>query len=220
MWTHAQKMISDSWSAAAGPLVQAHADKVLAWEAWVNNALAQQREWSQNVAARAAEWPGVPRPVGSMIEQSNGRLLALQGELWTRWFELLKRQPGVEAPAAPRAPAKAAKAKPAPAKKAPVEAKAPVAMKAPAAVKAPAANEIALEAEDDLCAIAGVGPAIEGKLKAAGIRTYREIAAWAPADIERVEREVLGGRFGGRIRRDDWLDQARWLHAEKYGRAV
>ncbi len=212
MWTHAQKIISDSWSAAAGPLVQAHEDKVLAWEAWVNKALAQQREWSQNVAARAAEWPGLPKPVSSMIEQSNGRLLALQGELWSRWFELLKRQPGVEAPAAPATAAKAKK--PAPAK-APAKAKAPAEVK-----KAPAVGEITLEAEDALSAIAGVGPAIEGKLKAAGIRTYREIAAWTPADIERVEREVLGGRFGGRIRRDDWLDQARWLHAEKYGRAV
>ena len=213
MWSHAQKMMSDSWSAAAGPLVQAHEDKVLAWEAWVTKALAQQREWSQNLAARTAQWPGLPKPVGSLIEQSSGRFHALQGELWSRWFELLKRRPEGPAPTerAPAVPAKPAVAK-APAVKA-----SPV--KTPAA-KAPAVSQIALEAEDDLSAIAGVGPAIEGKLKAAGIRTYREIAAWTPADVERVESEVLGGRFGGRIRRDDWLDQARWLHAEKYGRAV
>ena len=199
MWSNAQKLMADSWSVAAGPLARAHEDKVLAWESWVNKALAQQRKWSQNAVERAAHWPGLPKPMGVLMEQTqaaNGRFFALQDQLWGRWFELLKTshpQAANEAP--PQAPSEAA-----------------------AVVQAPA--ERALEAEDDLTAITGVGPAIEGKLKAAGVSTYRAIAAWSEADIERMESTVLGGRFSGRIRRDDWIDQARWLHAEKYGRAV
>lgn len=198
MWPNAQKLMADSWSVAAEPLARAHEDKVRAWESWVNKALAQQREWSQTLTSRVADWPGLPTPVGTLIEQTqaaNGRLFALQGELWTRWFELLRRPP--QAAANDTAPA--------------VEAR--------TADPAPTPG-IELEAEDDLTAIAGVGPAIAAKLKGAGVATYRDIAAWSDEDIARIEASVLGGRFSGRIRRDDWLDQARWLHAEKYGRAV
>jgi len=199
MWSNTQKLMAESWSAATGPLVRAHEDKVRTWEAWVQRALAQQRAWSQNVTERAAGWPGLPQPLGALLEHTqaaNGRLWALQDELWARWFELLKH----------------------PLREAANEATAPVSTAAVESAPAPVARE--LEAEDDLTAIAGVGPAIAGKLNAAGIRTYREIAAWSEADIEGIETGVLGGRFSGRIRRDDWLDQARWLHAEKYGRAV
>jgi predicted flap endonuclease-1-like 5' DNA nuclease len=204
MWSNAQKLMADSWSVAAEPLARAHEDKVRVWESWVNNALAQQREWSQTVTARAADWPGLPTPVGTLIEHTqaaNGRLLALQGELWSRWFGLLRRSPQQAANEA-----------------APLEAPAAVVETLPA--DSPPSQALEFEAEDDLTAIAGVGPAIAGKLRAAGVNTYRAIAAWNEADMTRIEDSVLGGRFAGRIRRDDWLDQARWLHAEKYGRAV
>jgi len=203
MWSNAQKLMADSWSVAAGPLARVHEDKLSAWEAWVNKALDQQREWSQTLTQRASGWPGLPTPVGTLIEHTqaaNGRLFALQGEFWSRWFELLRHQPREAAnEAAPVDTAVAVDIIPA---------------------DRPPSPPIEFEAEDDLTAIAGVGPAIAGQLRAAGVNTYREIAAWSENDIARIEETVLGGRFAGRIRRDDWLDQARSLHAEKYGRAV
>ena len=68
---------------------------------------------------------------------------------------------------------------------------------------------------DDLRQINGIGPVLEGKLKAAGICSYQQIAALNPADIERLETEVI--HFSGRINRDDWIGQARTLRLRKYG---
>ena len=67
------------------------------------------------------------------------------------------------------------------------------------------------KAADDLTAIAGIGPALARKLNDAGIKTYADIAAWSEADIENIEHTLLGGRFAGRIQRDDWIGQARTL---------
>ena len=202
MWTDAHKLMNDSWSVAAGPLARVHEEKVRTWERWVHRALEQQREWAQTMTARAAELPGWPVPMGSLIEhtqEANGRYFAMQDALWSRWFDFLRQSPGV-------------------ATNEPEAVTPPVAVPVP--VKAPQSAPVEFEAEDDLTAITGVGPAIEAKLRAAGVSTYREIAAWTEADIERIEAGALRGRFVGRIERDGWIDQARWLHAEKYGRAV
>ncbi len=202
MWTNARKLMNDSWSVAAGPLTRVHEEKVRAWERWVHGALEQQREWAQTMTSRAADLPGLPLPVGSLLEHTqaaNGRYFAMQDAFWSRWFDFLRQGPGMaanepEAVTAPVAP--------------------------PAPVETAQSTAVEFEAEDDLTAITGVGPAIEAKLRAAGVNTYREIAAWTEADIERIEADALSGRFAGRISRDGWIDQARWLHAEKYGRAV
>ena len=41
-----------------------------------------------------------------------------------------------------------------------------------------------------------------------GIRRYAQIAAWSDKDVQRVD-DQLG--FGGRIGRDDWVEQAKAL---------
>lgn len=69
--------------------------------------------------------------------------------------------------------------------------------------------------KDDLKLISGIGPALEGKLNAAGISGYRQLATLSSADIEHIESEVI--HFSGRISRDDWISQARELYAKKYG---
>jgi large subunit ribosomal protein L21 len=66
--------------------------------------------------------------------------------------------------------------------------------------------------KDDLKKISGVGPVLEKKLNALGITTYAQIAEFKKADIDQVD-EVLN--FKGRIERDDWLEQAKTLDAEK-----
>ena len=80
----------------------------------------------------------------------------------------------------------------------------------------PATALPALESEkDDLKLISGIGPALEGKLNAAGISGYRQLATLSAADVEHIESEVI--HFSGRISRDDWISQARELYAKKYG---
>lgn len=70
-------------------------------------------------------------------------------------------------------------------------------------------------APDDLKLIVGVGPVLERMLQTLGISTYRQIARWSERDIDDIEARLP--EFPGRIRRDDWVTQARALHQSKYG---
>lgn len=58
---------------------------------------------------------------------------------------------------------------------------------------------------DDLKLIDGVGPVNEGKLNELGIWTFKQIAAWTPANAEWVGSYMA---FPGRIEREDWIGQA------------
>ena len=69
------------------------------------------------------------------------------------------------------------------------------------------AEAVAAEA-DDLKRIRGIGPAIERKLNAQGISTYRQIAGMSDADVEALDALL---DFRGRIDRDDWVSQAAQL---------
>jgi predicted flap endonuclease-1-like 5' DNA nuclease len=64
-------------------------------------------------------------------------------------------------------------------------------------------------AGDDLKLIRGIGPKLEQLLNANGICRYGQIAAWQEADIAAID-ELLPA-FHGRVRRDDWVGQARQL---------
>ncbi|PIE83587.1 MAG: hypothetical protein CSA09_01725 [Candidatus Contendobacter odensis] len=66
---------------------------------------------------------------------------------------------------------------------------------------------------DDLKRINGVGPALEKRLRACGINTYRQLALFNDEDIERVDAII---KASGRIRRDDWVGQAKAIHFQKY----
>jgi poly(hydroxyalkanoate) granule-associated protein len=67
---------------------------------------------------------------------------------------------------------------------------------------------------DDLKQIEGVGPAIEAKLNAAGINSYRQIAELSSAGIECIENQVI--HYSGRIGRDKWVEQSKELYLQKY----
>ncbi|MEE4208364.1 MAG: hypothetical protein V2I43_03750 [Parvularcula sp.] len=64
---------------------------------------------------------------------------------------------------------------------------------------------------DDLRRIKGVGPKLVTLLNEQGITRFDQIAAWDDADIDRVDAGL--GRFQGRIRRDQWVEQAKFLAA-------
>jgi large subunit ribosomal protein L21 len=87
---------------------------------------------------------------------------------------------------------------------------------AKAAVAAAAAGATGALDESNLSLIAGIGPTIEKKLRAAGITTWTQIAKWKKADIEKFDEEL---KLGGRATREEWVEQAKELLAGKPPRA-
>lgn len=81
---------------------------------------------------------------------------------------------------------------------------------APAPAPVPAATPTA-GAADDLRKIKGVGPKLVALLQSLGVTTYAQVAAWTDADIDRMDAQL--GTFAGRIRRDSWVEQAKYLAA-------
>ncbi len=76
---------------------------------------------------------------------------------------------------------------------------------------------------DNLAMMKGVGPKIVSLLNAQGITHFAQIAAWTDADVDAIDAQM--GSFRGRIRRDNWVDQARFLavgdragYEAKYGK--
>lgn len=63
--------------------------------------------------------------------------------------------------------------------------------------------------EDDLTRIKGLGPKLSEMLRTLGVTSFAQIAAWDDAEIDRMDSKM--GRFQGRIRRDDWVMQAKLL---------
>lgn len=68
---------------------------------------------------------------------------------------------------------------------------------------------------DDLTQIIGIGKVFERTLHDMGIWYFRQIAAFGPAEIARINSELK--EFKGRIEHDDWIGQAKELHFKKYG---
>ncbi len=62
---------------------------------------------------------------------------------------------------------------------------------------------------DDLRRIKGLGPKLNGLLAGLGITRYDQIAAWGEDEIALVDAHL--GNFKGRIVRDNWVEQAKFL---------
>jgi large subunit ribosomal protein L21 len=82
-----------------------------------------------------------------------------------------------------------------------------------AATPAPAATGLD---DSNLSLIAGIGPTIEKKLRAAGVTSWTQIAGWSAEDVETWNGEL---KLGGRIAREEWVEQAKELLAGKPPRA-
>ena len=59
---------------------------------------------------------------------------------------------------------------------------------------------------DDLKQLSGVGPALEKKLHAAGVKSFKQIAAWTAKDAEAINEKILSK---GRVEKEGWIDQAK-----------
>ena len=68
---------------------------------------------------------------------------------------------------------------------------------------------------DDLTEIIGIGKVFERTLHDLGVYHFRQIAAFGPVEIARINTELK--EFKGRVEHDDWIGQAKDLHFKKYG---
>ena len=68
-----------------------------------------------------------------------------------------------------------------------------------------------LDDADDLTRIKGLGPKIATLLRSLGVTRFDQIAGWSEADVARIDPQL--GTFQGRIARDNWIEQARYLSA-------
>ncbi|MET3713614.1 putative flap endonuclease-1-like 5' DNA nuclease [Sphingomonas trueperi] len=124
-------------------------------------------------------------------------------------------EPASEIPSAPEAPAPTPE--PGPLADEPIAATAPVA--APSAALAadtnaePAPVETATPAAggDDLTRLKGVGPKLAARLNELGITRFAQLAALDEASARTLDAQL--GSFQGRMTRDRWTDQARFLAA-------
>jgi predicted flap endonuclease-1-like 5' DNA nuclease len=65
---------------------------------------------------------------------------------------------------------------------------------------------------DDLTRIKGLGPKAQSVLQGIGIHRYAQLAALDPDQAAEVDARL--GAFKGRIFRDRWIDQARFLEQD------
>lgn len=91
--------------------------------------------------------------------------------------------------------------------------KKPATKKAAPKKEAPAkATPAAAEFVDDLKLISGVGPVLEKKLHALGVKSLKDVAAFTKEEVERVDAALS---FKGRIDREEWIKQAADMVAGK-----
>lgn len=97
--------------------------------------------------------------------------------------------------------------------------KKPAAKAAKPAAKADAPKADAPKAQhdpNDISLIGGIGPTLEKKLRAAGVTSWAQIAAWSEADVAKFDAEL---ELRGRATREEWVEQAKELLAGKPPRA-
>jgi NADH-quinone oxidoreductase subunit E len=73
------------------------------------------------------------------------------------------------------------------------------------------------ERYDDLTLLRGIGDALHTKLQEHGIYTFRQIALWTEEHIREFDSRLVAK---DRIRREQWVKQARNLHFLKYGEQI
>lgn len=70
---------------------------------------------------------------------------------------------------------------------------------------------------DDLTRIKGVAGVLNKTLNDYGIYTFRQIALWTPQICSDFSEKIA---FPGRVERDNWIEQCKTFHKEKYGEVI
>ncbi|MFO1422039.1 MAG: hypothetical protein U1F70_00045 [Candidatus Competibacteraceae bacterium] len=245
-WTDAQKRLWESLCSAI-PLqppagVEAwreiYLKNLASWEAAIQRSLEQEAAWVEEWVRRIAQEKGTPEVMASWVRQMEEvlqRWIRTQNQWWSDYFAVL-RHGGFDSPAPAEPPPTAdtpetivseppAMVEPTVAVESPPVALAPPSAPEPTpvaeapVVEAPTIQPTASipKSPDDLKLINGIGPALEKKLNACGVTNFRELATLSDADIQRIEVAI---KFTGRIRREDWIGQAKAHYLHKYGQSL
>jgi predicted flap endonuclease-1-like 5' DNA nuclease len=81
----------------------------------------------------------------------------------------------------------------------------------PVAASVPTPVSLSANGADNLRQLKGVGPKLATLLTELNVTRFDQIAQWTDADIARIDPQL--GTFKGRIVRDNWVEQARFLAA-------
>ena len=100
-----------------------------------------------------------------------------------------------------KSPKKPVKKEAKPAKEVKPEKEAKARKSAPAKEK-----KVTTTVSDDLKQLSCVGPALEKKLHAAGVKSFEQIAAWSAKDVEAINEKISSK---GRVEKEGWIDQAK-----------
>ncbi len=160
--------------------------------------LTAELKTSQEKLQQAEAAGGASRDLQERLRQRDGQIKQLEADL---------AECRAKAASAASAPATGAAGGTTPAYAAsPPASSAPAAGTAGGTTPAYAATAPASGGGDDLTKIKGIGQVLKGKLNRLGITTFKQIAEFTEADIERVNAEL---DFPGRIERERWVEQAR-----------
>jgi predicted flap endonuclease-1-like 5' DNA nuclease len=240
-WTDAQKRLWESLCAAvpfqppAGVEAwrETYLKNLASWEAAIKRTLEKEAAWVEEWVRRVAREKGTPEMMTTWVQQMEEvlhRWIQTQTQWWDDYFAVLRQGGFTNADQGGAQPAVV------PAEPAPTSAKPPTATALPVAPISPSvvAEPVTFTAEatapepapvtptpsvesaaipDDLKLISGIGPALEKKLHACGVASFRDLATLSGADVERIEAII---KFAGRIHREDWIGQARTQHFQKY----
>lgn len=73
----------------------------------------------------------------------------------------------------------------------------------------PSGQDQAPRPGDALTALKGLGPKAASRLEELGVTSFAQMAAWDERDMDAIDAQM--GAFKGRLRRDQWVEQARLL---------
>ena len=209
------------------------------WETTVKKTLLQEEDWVKQWVHQIAQEKGTPEMMNAWVLQMEDvlqRWIQTQNQWWDDYFTILRQGELVAAPEAARINPASVIPKPTVVAE-PVAEPDPIVTAEPAAVAVPEPVVI-VEPEpaavavpvvvaepvikvaaptpfqpDDLKLISGIGQTLEKKLRKQGISSYRQLGTLNDADIARLEAAM---KSVGRIRRENWVGQAKTLHFHKY----
>jgi len=190
-WLENQQKLMEQWLGLLSGTIPAAQPNFSEWEKTVQESMERQKSLLNDWLELADFKKLSGKEIGNLSEQitkSMQKAIETQQQLWGQWFNEMGAL-GASGGAVPAADTKKEKRAAAKSK--------------PAAVTAEPASA------DDLKKISGIGPGLEKKLNDAGITTLKQIAELSDADVADLEERII--RFSGRIKREQWVEQAKKL---------
>lgn len=187
-WLDNQKKLMEQWLQLLGGTIPAAQPDFSDWENIVRQSMERQKSLLNDWLEMADFKKLSGKEIGNLSEQitkSMQKAIETQQQLWGQWFNDLGALGANQGSASASDTGK---------------------QKSSAIPKSAAAEPASA---DDLKKISGIGPGLEKKLNDAGITTLKQIAELSDADVADLEERII--RFSGRIKREQWVEQAKKL---------